>query len=338
MHKRIVIVSVLVALSLTGCIKKESSTKDVRPIAVRTVRVAVQSESASRVYVGEVESGSKMPLYHPMGGKLTALHVRNGQHVKQGDAIADLDDTQTRSLHDAAAATLRQAEDAYQRLEQVHDSGGLSDVKWIEMQTNLEKARQQEIATRKSLEDCHLTAPLEGVVADADVRVGQQLFPGQTVCNIVSLNTLQAVFMVPETDIAAFSVGDAVTVRVNALDDMPLQAVITEKSISAGAIAHTYQLKAVLRAPSKEVLPGMMVKVHTTRTEDAGIVVPSACVQTTPQGPAVWIVEGDTVSRRLIRASQFVKNGVLVTEGLKDGDRIVTAGYQKLYNGARVEE
>lgn len=339
MHKHLLILTAA-CLALSSCSKIEEArkSKPAAPIAVRTIVVQEQAEEGSRTYIGEVEAGSEVALYHALGGRLTALHVHNGQSVHEGQAIADLDDTQPRSLHDAAVATLRQAEDGYERLRQVHQSGGLSDVKWIEMQTNLEKARQQEIATRKQLDDCHITSPVSGIVADAGVRVGQQLYPGQTICSIVGMHTLQAVFTVPESDVASFRIGDSVRLHISALQQPALIGVLTEKGISAGAIAHTYKLKAVILNRTADILPGMIVKVRTTHPLSAGIIIPSAGVQTTPDGPAVWVVRGDSAFRQPIRATQFVKNGVLVTDGLQPGDRIVTAGYQKLYQGAKVTE
>lgn len=326
------------ALLLAGCGKINTQKQSVPPIAVRTITVDVTAGSGSRSYLGEVEAATGITLYHPLGGKLTALHVHNGQKVTQGQPVADLDDTQPRSMHEAAKATLAQAEDAYQRLLQVHDSGGLSDVKWMEMQTNLEKARQQEIATRKSLEDCHLAAPMDGVITDADVHVGQQLLPGQTVCIVLSMNALQVVFSVPESDVISFAIGDTLQLIPNALPDRSLRAVVAEKSLSAGKVAHTYAIKAIILNTGSELLPGMIAKVLTTKNFSDGLVVPSSCVQTTPEGPAVWVVREGKAWRQVVRSTRFVRDGVLVSEGLTAGDKVVTAGFQKLYNGAEVVE
>ena len=338
MHNNRFILLGLAAAVLIACGKTDSGKPTVRPIAVRTVTLDVNEGAGTRSYIGQVEAATSMPLYHPLGGKLTALHVRNGSQVAEGQPIADIDDTQARSMHEAAVATLSQAEDAYKRLLQVHESGGVSDVKWIEMQTNLEKARQQEIATRKSLEDCHLTAPIEGVVTDVEVHAGQQLLPGQTICNVLSLRALQVVFSVPESDISSFEKGDTIRLSFNAFPDQTFRGVVQEKGLNAGMVAHGYQIKAGILAPSRQILPGMLAKVLTTKAYASGLVVPSACVQTTPEGPAVWVVRDGVAHRQPVGNTRFVKDGVLVSEGLKAGDRVVTAGYQKLYNGAKVTE
>lgn len=333
-----ILVLLIVAALLCGCAKTESGKQTVRPVSVRTITLDVNEGVGTRTYIGEVVAAKDMPLYHSLGGELTALHVHNGMQVTKGQPIADVDDTRARSLHDAAIATLAQAEDAYKRLLQVHESGGLSEVQWMEMQTNLEKARQQEIATRKSLEDCHLTAPIDGVVTDVNVHVGQKLLPSQTICTVLSLKALQAVFSVPESDISSFSISDTILLSLNAFPGRIFHAVVLEKGLSAGVVAHTYQLKAGILSPSKEMLPGMLLKVLTTKSFDGGLVVPSACVQMTPEGPAVWVVRGGIARRQQVGNTGFVRDGVLVREGLSKGDRVVVSGYQKLYNGAQVVE
>ena len=338
MNRKSIILLFLSASILCSCNKSESGKESAKPIVVQTITMQMTEGAGTRTYIGEVQAAKGIPLYHPLGGKLTALHVRNGQKVSQGQAIADFDDTQARSMHDAAVATLNQAEDGYNRLLQVHEQGGLSDVKWIEMQTDLEKARQQEIATRKSLDDCHLKAPIDGVVTDAEVHAGQQLYPGQTVCSILSLNVLQAVFSVPESDISSFSLGDTITLNINALPNQSFRGIVLEKGLSAGMVAHTYQIKATILSPNRDILPGMLLKALTTKSFAAGLVVPSACVQTTPEGPSVWVVDNGVAHRRLVGTTQFVREGVLVSTGLNVGDKVVTSGYQKLFNGAQVVE
>lgn len=337
MHKRFIL-PIVFAVMLCGCNKNTSNPTAVRPIEVRTITLAMSEDSGTRTYMGEIAAETSIALYHPLGGKLLQLHVHNGQRVDQGQAVADMDDTQPRSMHEAAVATLKQAEDAYHRLQQVHQSGGVSEVKWVEMQTNLEKARQQEALTRKSLEDCHLTAPISGVVSDMNVHQGQQLLPGQAVCTILGLQTLQVVFAVPESEVATFAVGDTVRLILNAKPEDVYSAVLTEKGLSAGKVAHTYPLKARLLRTDKDILPGMVAKVQTTQQGVQGLVVPSGCVQTTQEGPAVWVVRDGKARRQQLGATRFVHDGVLVAEGLNPGDKVVVAGYQKLFNGASVLE
>ena len=99
---------------------------------------------------------------------------------------------------------------------------------------------------------------------------------------------------------------------------------------------HTYNVKAKINLDGQEVLPGMVAKIHLNIESLTGIVVPVSCIQTVADGMAVWVVRNGKSYRQIIQTSDFVKNGALISQGLNYGDTIVTVGYQKLYNGAKI--
>ena len=111
---------------------------------------------------------------------------------------------------------------------------------------------------------------------------------------------------------------------------------IIDKSFVSNPLGHTYTIKAKVPVEDKDILPGMVAKIQLSLSELSGIVVPSSCVITMPEGADVWVLNNGKACRRNIKVGGFVKNGVVVESGLQSGDTIITAGYQKLYNGAKV--
>lgn len=322
---------------LIGCGEKSEPKREFNPvIPVKISVVDLLNDSNFRNYVGSVKSEMKLALSFPMGGTLTGIYVHNGQKVKKGDIIAKVDETTAKSLHDAALATLNQAEDGYTRLKQVHEEGGISEVRWVQMETDLEKARQTEISTRKHLEDCTIYALQDGVVSMDSHVIGEQLRPTETFCYILNMDKLIVEFSVPEKEIGLINVGDKAEASLPSLNDVKKSIEILDKSLISNPFGHTYNVKARISLDAKELLPGMVAKVSVMQTAMKGIVVPASCVQTTADGIALWTIENGKSYRRKIEVSEFVKNGVLVTYGLNYGDTIVTEGYQKLYNGAKV--
>ncbi|MBP5642772.1 MAG: efflux RND transporter periplasmic adaptor subunit [Bacteroidales bacterium] len=289
-----------------------------------------------RNYVGSIKSEVKVTLSFHLGGTLTDIYVHNGQKVKKGDIIAKVDETTAKSLHDAALASLNQAEDGYKRLKQVHEEGGISDVRWVQMETDLEKARQTEISTRKNLEDCTIYAPQDGIISMEDHVVGQMMRPSETFCNLIDMNKFIVEFTVPEKEVGMINIGDKAWAEISALNINDEEVVISDKSIVSNPFGHTYTVKAKIDLNGKEALPGMVAKVRINSAALSGIVIPASCVQTVADGLAVWTVKNGKSHRSIIEVSDFVKNGVLVQKGLENGDTIVTVGYQKLYNGAKV--
>ena len=325
-------------LLLLGCEeRKEQKQNCYSVIPIEYEVVGQSSEEVYRNYVGAVSSEVEIPLVFVYGGTLVELYVHNGQAVRQGDIIAKVDDTSAKSLHETALATLRQAQDGYERLKKVYDDGGISEVRWVQMETDLEKARQSEISTRKHLEQCTLYASQDGVISMDKHLVGENVSPMRTFCRIIDLRKMNVEFSVPEKEIQFVKKGDVAFADIPSLGLKNIELEVVDKSIVANSFGHTYDVKTrVVSDNAKEILPGMVAKIRMTATALSGIVIPSSCVQTVADGIAVWVVENGKAFRRNIVPSDFVKNGVIVKSGLNHGDTIVTAGYQKLYNGAKV--
>ena len=337
MKYKTLLLIILSTLLLMGCGKKKAKKQIFDPTLPVEISVISQSNDNNlRNYVGTIKSEMKLPATFPLGGTLTGIYVKNGQHVKKGALIARVDATAAKSLHDAAMATLNQAEDGYNRLKQVHDEGGIPDVRWVQMETDLEKARQAEISTRKHLSECTLRAPQDGFISMEERTIGESLLPSTPFCHIIDMNKMVVEFSVPEKEIGVIQIGDTAEATFPGLDNTTKTIEIIDKSFVSNPLGHTYTIKARVPVEDKNILPGMVVKIKLSLSEASGIVVPSSCVLTMPEGADVWTVKNGKAYRRNIKVGGFVKNGVVVESGLQSGDTIITVGYQKLYNGAKV--
>ena len=302
--KRLVTIIAAATLLLFSCGKKQPTANgwsDTIPVSVMIVN---SSEAPTeRNYVGDITSEKIIELGFPLGGTLTKVNVHNGQHVASGQVIAVADSTTMSSLHATARATLRQA----------------------------------EVSARKRVEDCTLRAPFSGVVSCLDRHVGQDLRPGEVFARVLDMNRLRVTFSVPEQEIHNISIGDEATATIPALGNREVKLRVSDKSLVANPLGHTYRVNAtVVESDVRELLPDMVAKVHTSHKASTGTVVPSSCVHTMPEGQVVWVIENGVARQRVIGVGDFVKCGVLVTEGLSDGDTVVTGGHQKLYSGAKV--
>ena len=101
-------------------------------------------------YSGTVEEENGTLLSFSIAGTIQTLNIRLGQHVQAGQLLATLEETSMQSSYNAAKATLEQAEDAYRRMKELHDKGSLPDIKWIEVQSQVEQARSMEQIAKKS--------------------------------------------------------------------------------------------------------------------------------------------------------------------------------------------
>ena len=328
----------VIAFIGVGCNKKSpySHLLD-KPLPVEIEVVGESSKTVHNTYVGEIRPKFEMPLIFPLGGQITGIYVKSGDNVRAGQVIATVDSTQAKSLMESARAIYHQAVDAHARLKPLHEAGGISDVKWVEMETNLEKARSMLISATKRYEDCTMRAAQNGVVNMRNVDVGQQIGYGQSIGTLMDMTKMCVEFTVPEMEVGRLVKGQKVVVDMAALGKQ-YEAEIVEKSLVATYLAHTYRVKAELCSAeaAKDLLPGMICRAMIDARESNGYIISAGCVQTQQRGHSVWVLRDGRAQRVMITIDEFVENGVLVSSGLHYGDTVVSKGYQKMFNGARV--
>lgn len=338
--KKVEIISIVMFLMMLSVFSSCKHKQEVCEEEVLEVEIQViDTVKSSRInaYVGEVVENMSLALNFPMGGTLQKLTVREGDRVREGQLLAAVDNGNALNAYNSAKATLQQAEDAYHRLKKVYEQGSVAEVKWVEMQTNLEKARSMEQIAKKQLDDCTLYAPMSGVVGQCNAEVGGQVLPQATVLTLLDMNQVFVEMSIPEDEVNSVKVGDKVLVEVPALKSKPRIGRVAERSVTSNRLAHSYQLKIALSNADGKLLPGMVSKVYLDQQSLQGFVIPAKAVQTRPEGYSVWVVENGKAQHRKVASTEFVGNGILVLEGLSQGDTVIVGGLQKLYDNARIK-
>lgn len=335
--KRTIFVATL--LMAAGC-SSPKKARTVDPLRVETIVVAPSADAGAAVYVGTIEEEASASLSFPVPGTVARTFADEGQRVRQGQLLAELDPTSARQTFDAAEAALNQAKDACARLQQLYDAESLPEIQWVEAQTRLRQAEAAFEIARKNLGDCSLSAPFAGVVGKRPVSAGENVLPGVPVMTLLQIGSVKVRFSVPEQEIAGLGTDSRVGVSVAALGDRMFTAGKIEKGAVANPAAHTYDVKATLPNAEGELLPGMVCRVTVSAAAAAEeIVVPVRAVQQAGDGSRfVWIVRGDSAVRKAVTTGRLVNNGIVLTAGAAAGDRIVVDGMQKIGEGSKVTE
>lgn len=317
------------ALAACGGGKEKAMSGEALP--VKTMRVTSDELQAVSGYPGTVEEAMGTTLSFNVSGTLQQVAVNNGQRVGKGQLIATLDDAGIRNTYRMAAATLEQVQDAYARMKQLHDNNSLPEIQWIEVQSKLKQAQAAEEIARKSLEDCKLYAPFAGVVAEKSVESGQNVMPGMTVVKLVTVDKVKVKIAVPENEIAKITNGHSARVTVPALGNKEYEGKIVEKGITANPLSHTYEVKALVDNPVGELMPGMIGEMQLVGEEASVIRIPASIVQLDASNRKfVWLNQKGKAKKRIVETGAFTTQGVIVTQGLEDGDELIVEGQQKV--------
>lgn len=330
----------LTAVMLSACGGNTGADETERK-AVKVEVTQVKAATADRTsrYSGTVEEESGTLLSFAVGGTMSRVLVDEGDRVGKGQLIATLDTEQLTHNHASAQAALAQAEDAYRRMEQLHGKGSLPEIKWVEAQTALQRARASEQMARKQLADCRLYAPFSGVISKKFAEKGQNVGAGTQIAKLVAVGRMKVKISVPESEMAQISVGQKADVTIVALGGASMQATVTEKGVAADPLSRSYDVKLSLPKADKKLLPGMVADVALSGgNASMACILPAHIVQIDERNNEfVWLAIGGKAVKRIVTVGGFTADGVTVTSGLADGDMVITAGAQKVSEGTRVE-
>ena len=355
--QRVALIALVLPGLLVGCDQAPLEDEPtVRP--VRYARVAAQGETMARTYSGTARAELETDLSFRVGGMLTQLPVNVGSVVRRGDVVAALDNTDYRVRLDEARAGLARAEaerrntDAnYARTRDLYESQNASRNQLDSARALAESAEaqyraasQQVEAARLQLSYTRLTAPQECTVAQTFVELNQNVSPGQPVMRLNCGHCAEVLVSVSDADIARVTEGMSVTAEVSALSDEEFPGVVQEVGITAAARGTTYPVTVGLQEGCESIRSGMAVDVtfsFPTATAGSTLVVPYVAVGEDREGNFVYVLEAQSdgrllARRRAVQVGDVTPDGIVITQGLSEGELIATAGVRRLVPGQEV--
>lgn len=338
-NKAWVIMALALALLVSGC-KKKAEEQEVRKVKVECLEMAPSQVTGGRNYVGTVEEKDGAVVSFNVLGTVTRIYADEGQMVKKGQPLAQVDGHNVRQSYEMAASTLRQAEDAHKRLSELYKRGTLPEIKMVEMETELSKARAAEQISRKSLNDIVLKAPFSGYIAKRMVNEGAAATPGFGAFKLVKIDQVKVKLSVPENEIGQIRVGQQIAFTVPALNNRQYLGRVSTKGVEASFMSHSYDVKLLVSNARHELLPGMVCSavLQTSSNLGSDFLLPQNAVKMSGGDTYVWLMETGKAKKQYVNVGEVVNNGVIIKGGLKVGDKVIVAGSDKVSEEMLVEE
>lgn len=323
-----------------GCGKKAPVKQEwVRP--VKAVLIENNEASARGNLPGKAEAVQEVNLAFEVSGTISKRLASKGDRVKRGDLLAELDPRDFQNALKAATAEVASAQSRYDRIKRVADSGAVSEQDLADAEASLAVAKSQMNIKEKALEDTHIYAPFDGIVADTYAENFQRVSAKQKVVRLLDFSKIKVTIYVPEHVIVRIDNVDKLNCRFDAFADKILPAKIVEIGTEASKSTRTYPITLELDQPEDGViLPGMACEVFgiakLSPAEQGVGIVPSALFSPVKGQECVWVVGKDMrVSRRDVKTTRLATSGVVV-KGINPGEIVVTAGVNYLVDGQQV--
>lgn len=338
-------------LLLSGC--NEDAPKASAPVRpVRTQVVSITEWRATETGIGEIKPRYESDLGFRIGGKLARRLVDVGMMVEKSGIVARLDDTNEETAVNiaqsdiiAAKAELDDASAQEQRQHVLLKNGFTTRAAYDNVlrqmklaQAKFESAQLAKKNAEERLSYTQLASDQAGVVTAVGAEAGQVVAAGQMIVRIARLDAMEAEFQVAEKTLR--SVPADAAIEVNLLGDPSIKASghVREVATTADPVTRTYAVRVALDHPPAELRFGATVQGRVVLQEKKVVELPLSSLFEKNKGPAVWVFDPHTktVELRPVKLLRYEADKVLITDGLKAGERVVTAGVQKLWPGMKV--
>jgi multidrug efflux system membrane fusion protein len=346
-------------LVVFGC-SAEPATRGARSVrAPVTVADAVERPMPLLLTAaGTVEPLQSAAVGSQVGGVVTRVAFREGDDVRAGQVLFELDARPFRAALDQALATLARdrarAETARleaERGQRLYDQQMLSQAEWDQKQADAAALAATVLAdsaaagtARLNLEFASIRAPISGRTGRLLAREGNYVraATSEPLVTIVQSSPVRVRFAIPERDVPLLQryrrSNPRVVVRQDGGAAPPLEGALVFVDNAVDPASGTLLLKGEFPNRDGSLVPGQFVDVRLVlHTEPRALVVPAQAVIAGQQGPYVYLLHPDsTVAPCAVKVERTVDALAIVSEGLRAGDRVVTDGQLRLSPGARV--
>jgi RND family efflux transporter MFP subunit len=327
------------SLFIQGCEKNEANNSlNNSQVNVEVEVVKNFDGSDAFYYSGTIEESELTPLSFSGIGTVSKVYVSEGDCVRKGQLLAELKNDTYKNAFEMSSATLKQAEDAYKRLEVMYKNGNLPEIKYIEVETALQQAKAAAAISKRNLEDCKLYSPIDGIVGKRSIEPGMSAMPNLASINIVKIGKVYALVSVSENEIASVNKGDKAKIKIAALNNAEYTGAVEEIGVMADPLAHSYKIKIGIVNNSLKIKPGMICSAVLLKSPTySGIVIPSSALLNDEKNNSfVYAASNGKAVKKYVATGKLLKSGVEITNGLKEGELIVVEGLQKLVDNSLI--
>ncbi len=328
-----------------------------RAVAVLAEEAKAQDVPVYLTGVGTVQASNTVNVRPQVGGQLVAVNVREGQEVKAGDVLAQIDPVTYQAIYDQATAKKAISEalltNARRDLERYENLAKSTYGTQKDLDTQKALVQQYEAQIRQdqasidsakaNLDFTTIRAPLDGRTGIRVVDVGNIVSAGDVsgITFITQIKPIDVLFTLPET-----YVGQLIAAQDKG--QVALRATVGEEILGEGALSvidnrideatGTVKLKGSFPNDPVKLWPGQFVNIRLhLRTLPGATVVPSVAVQQGSAGRYVYLAQPDNTAKRMtVKVVQEDEHQAVIGEGVKPGEKVITSGFVNIQDGSKI--
>lgn len=347
----------VIAILFASCNSKtEKHLEIIKPVKYEKIDYSTDGQSHS--FSGMVKSKHETNLSFKVGGTLNRVNVKLGDKVRKGQLIAAIDPIdytvhkeQAIAQKKSAKSQLVMAQSTVSRVEKLYENNSIALSEYQKAKANLASAESQYKAADKQLDAAknqivytRLYAPMNGVITSVNVEKNELTGAGKVIAVLNSEGKPEIEVGVPESIIGKLQLGETVNIKFSSLSKNTYFGKIEKIAFASGQSA-IYPVIVSISKPQSEIRPGMSAEVrfNTEKNNEQSmkLVVPVSAVGKDTEGNFVFVLHKNNDStyrteKRKISIGKLLPKGFKVIDGLKENERVATAGLTVLRDGMTV--
>lgn len=323
-------------------IAKLDTAAEGKGFAVRVDTLKAETYKNPVEFQGVVESDKNVAVSSETGGTIVSLSVKEGDMVIKGQVLATLDGSLVSTGIDEIKKQLELAEITYDKQKRLWEQNIGSEIQYLQAKNRKEALEKQLASAQTRLGKYVLRAPISGTVDRIMFNTGEMAGPGMPVVTVVDGTDIKIRSEVSEGYIGKFKKGDEVLVK---FPSIRLQS--NEKINAIGQVINpdnrTYSMYVVPSAVAAKLKPNLLAIITAYDfVQENAITVPTILIQKEKDKTFVFVAVSNgngslTAEKRYIEIEHYFSGRSIVKSGLKDGDLLITAGYNSVDTGDKLK-
>jgi len=343
-------------LTITSCTRNEadneSDSVEVVPVEVITVKRGDIVKTLE--LTGNIQPIREVSVMPDISGKVKRIYVEEGDYVKKGQKLAELDTRsatlQLRQAEAGLAVAQSNFEDAsknWERIKNLYEKGTVAPQQYEKAQLGYQAAearvKQAQAAlnlVKHQLEVSVMKAPFDGFITGKYINEGEMSNPmmgGRGIVSLMDLSSLKITASIPEKSFTDVKTGLHARITVDSYPGKEFTGKISKMNPTADQISRSFAIEIEIPNPDLLLRAGMFARINLILEERKNtLTVPIDCILSTTENPYVFVIENNTALRRHVTLG--LENGATfeILDGLRENEQIVVTGKEMLRDGSPV--
>jgi RND family efflux transporter MFP subunit len=317
----------------------ETKKEDEKRPIVKVADITASSFTENLKVVGVVKPFAMAKISSEEGGLITSLSKDKGSYVRRGEIVARIKKDVEVATYEQSQAQIELARMNYEKQKALYEDNATTEIQYLSAKWQYEAALRGADILKQRLKTGFVRSPINGFVNEKYMNRGEMSAPGSPILNVIDISSVKISAGIPERNIEQIKMGQTVKVTVDVLPGAEFSGKITYIAPSLSTTNRTLEIEVIIVNRDKILKPEMSANVEIAQMTSENVVVlpQDYIVDFGENNKYVFVLEGDVAKKRMITIGGREGNNVLISSGIKPGEKLIYEGFQQLADNDKVQ-